>query len=123
MKYSAQRELILNAVRRSCSHPTADMIYEMVKPEAPHISLATVYRNLNQLSECGEIKKIPVAGSGDRFDKRMDFHGHIICNKCGAVSDIELYEFKDISDIINKKTGFQVTGTEMVFTGLCEACK
>lgn len=55
MKYSRQRESILNALNEKLDHPTAEMVYNCVKQEQPNISLGTVYRNLNQLVEQGTL--------------------------------------------------------------------
>lgn len=57
MKYLKQREIILRTLQQNAIHPTADKLYELVKKKLPDISLATVYRNLNQMAELGIIKK------------------------------------------------------------------
>lgn len=69
-----QRVLTLKAVQSMQSHPTADEVYEAVLPEHPNISRGTVYRNLNQLSEDGEIHEMEVPGGADRFDHCCDEH-------------------------------------------------
>ena len=74
MKYSRQRESILNALNEKLDHPTAEMVYNCVKQEQPNISLGTVYRNLNQLVEQGTLRRIATPVSGDRFDIRVDPH-------------------------------------------------
>lgn len=56
MKYSRQRESILNSLNEKLDHPTAEMVYNCVKKEQPNISLGTVYRNLNQLVEQGVLR-------------------------------------------------------------------
>ena len=74
LKYSRQRESIIQYLSATHSHPTADMVYMHVKEEFPNISLGTVYRNLNLLADIGEIIKIPTPDGGDRFDGRTDSH-------------------------------------------------
>ena len=56
MRYSKQREQILMALKRSCDHPTADMLHARLRGENLNISLATVYRNLNMMADAGEIR-------------------------------------------------------------------
>ncbi|MEZ4627095.1 MAG: transcriptional repressor [Eubacteriales bacterium] len=90
MRYSHQRERIFRAVSERCDHPTANMIYEQLKLEMPRLSLGTVYRNLNQLSDAGRLKKIPLADGSCRFDKTKESHSHIVCDQCGAVADVFL---------------------------------
>lgn len=58
MKYSKQREALLTLLRSTRSHPSADWLYENLRKEFPNISLGTVYRNLAQLAENGDILKI-----------------------------------------------------------------
>ena len=89
MKYSRQRESILNALNEKLDHPTAEMVYNCVKQEQPNISLGTVYRNLNQLVEQGTLRRIATPVSGDRFDIRVDPHAHLLCTCCGRVLDLE----------------------------------
>ena len=93
MRYSHQRERIFRAVSERCDHPTANMVYEQLKLEMPRLSLGTVYRNLNQLADAGRLKKIPLADGSCRFDKTRESHSHIVCEECGAVSDVHLPSF------------------------------
>lgn len=123
MKYSRQRELILNTVQSFPVHPTADTVYESVRQREPKISLGTVYRNLNQLSEVGMLVKLPMPSGGDRFDGRLDDHLHIICSVCNAVSDIELSALSQLDCEVEAQTGYSVTGRTMVFSGMCGDCR
>ena len=77
-----QRSLVLEAVNKLKCHATADEIYQEVTREHPNISKGTVYRNLNQLSDSGEIRKIETPGGADRFDHRCHDHYHVKCLRC-----------------------------------------
>ena len=79
MNYSKQRELVFQTVLQNPIHPTADAVYEQVRRENPKISLGTVYRNLNFLSEMGMLRKISMPVGSDRFDGRLDEHYHMAC--------------------------------------------
>ena len=57
-----QRKLVLDAVRQSYNHPTADEIYNAVRAQDDKISRGTVYRNLNLLADAGEILSIKTPG-------------------------------------------------------------
>lgn len=122
MKYSRQRELILETVCDFPVHPTADIVYETVRQKEPKISLGTVYRNLNQLAEYGMLLKLKMPTGGDRFDGRLDEHPHIICKDCGAVADIELDELTTLDRNVEKQTGYKVTNRTVVFAGACPQC-
>ena len=122
MRYSKQRDEILNIVLESCDHPTAKMVYEKARYIIPNISLGTVYRNLNVLSEMGEIKKIPTYDGDDRFDKILTNHNHIHCTICGKVSDVDPGLMNIDYDKINKETGFKVTECNFNIKGICQDC-
>ena len=79
MVQTKQRQLILEAVRATNSHPTADELFQMIRRKLPTISLATVYRNLNFLSDIGEIRKLSMPGMPDRFDWRFHLPNNKIC--------------------------------------------
>lgn len=123
MNYSRQRELIKREVKKDKVHPTADMVYASLKESNPTLSLGTVYRNLNLLSELGEIRKIPMPNSRDRFDGDVSEHYHVICKECGRVFDVSLERLKDLDEEIERQSGFEVTSHELIVTGLCPECK
>ena len=82
MKYSKQREALLTLLRSTRSHPSADWLYENLRKEFPNISLGTVYRNLAQLAENGDILKISTSANKEHFDGFVHRHFHFVCNKC-----------------------------------------
>ena len=116
MKYSKQRQKILEIINNSYDHPTAYMVYEQVKKEIPDISLGTVYRNLNSLVEKKLIKKIPL--TIDRYDKNTD-HCHLCCIKCNKIIDIELLT---IDKMIMDNYNFKVLNNDVVLKGICYEC-
>lgn len=123
MKYSKQRELILKTVRENRVHPTADYVYHFLKKDHPNLSLGTVYRNLNLLSENGDIRKICIPNARDRFDGRMDRHYHMVCQECAEVFDIELNCLSKLEEEISSRTDFIVHGYDVIITGVCYTCQ
>ena len=121
MVQTKQRQLILEAVRATNSHPNADELFQMIRRKLPTISLATVYRNLNFLSEIGEIRKLAMPGMPDRFDWRMDPHDHMVCDTCGQVVDFVLPH--DLGQEIASACGAQVDGYTLVAHGTCAHCR
>lgn len=85
-----QRSLVLEAVNKLHCHATADEVYEEIIKEHPTISKATVYRNLNLLSEMGEIRRLQIPGSADRYDHISRNHCHVKCKVCGRVFDVDM---------------------------------
>ena len=70
MRYSKQRELVMQTVENLCDHPTAEEIYDTAAKECPGLSLGTVYRNLNSLVEAGRVRRVSIPGQADRFDHK-----------------------------------------------------
>lgn len=120
MVQTKQRQLILEAVRATNSHPTADELFQMIRRKLPTISLATVYRNLNFLSDIGEIRKLSMPGMPDRFDWRLDPHDHMVCDACGQVIDFALPG--DLKQQIADACGAEVEGYTLVAHGTCAHC-
>ena len=83
-----QKEIIHRTLCEMCSHPTAAAVYEEVHRLHPTISRSTVYRVLGQMAEEGQILRLGLAGSDDRYDGNIHRHGHVRCRLCGAVADI-----------------------------------
>ena len=124
LKYSRQRESIKNYITATKEHPTADTVYLHVKKEFPNISLGTVYRNLNLLTDIGEATKISTPDGGDRFDGRLEPHNHFLCTECGRLLDLDL-DMKNI-DEVNQMAGENFDGiiqsSSILFYGKCGDC-
>lgn len=118
-----QRSLVFEAVNRLQCHATADEIYEDIVREHPHISRATVYRNLNMLSEAGEIRKLEMPGGADRFDHICRDHCHVRCEKCGRVFDVDMDFVAGLEKNIRDSRGFEFTGYDIIFRGICPRCR
>lgn len=118
-----QRRIILEELRKVDTHPTVDELYSIVKARMPHISLGTVYRNLDLLADTGEILRIDSAGNMRRFDGRMEPHRHVRCTVCGKVGDV----FTDGSDepAVDHLDvpGFSVTTVRVEYDGICDECR
>ncbi len=123
MIYSKQRELLISQLKRYRVHPTADTLYAAVRAENPTISLATVYRNLNQLVDSGQVMRIPVPGQADRFDDKNDGHQHMRCTQCESITDIPISALPDICGIVSERTGLTISECAMLFNGICKACE
>ena len=123
MKHSKQRDIILNDILKRCDHPTAEMIYESVRKENPNISLGTVYRNLNLLAELGNIRKINMPSSSDRFDKTLENHYHLYCDNCNSVTDIMINNCDNMNEVVEKQNGCKIISHDIMFIGICKNCK
>ncbi|OSB10498.1 Fur family transcriptional regulator [Paraclostridium bifermentans] len=123
MKFSKQRELILNAVKDNTVHPTADFIYDYLKKDNPNLSLGTVYRNLSQLVNHGYIQKVSMPGLPDRFDSNVIEHNHMVCDVCGNIQDIHSDILKNIPSAISNELDIEITSCTVILHGICKNCK
>lgn len=123
MKYSRQRELIRNYLASTTSHPTADKVYDEIRKEIPNISLGTVYRNLNQLAEAGEILKVSCGDGCDHFDGNPNPHYHFICKSCHCVLDLGMRPTTTLDALANKDFEGTIEGSVTYFFGICPSCK
>jgi Fe2+ or Zn2+ uptake regulation protein len=117
-----QRETILDVVRQTHSHPSADEIYELVRKQLPRISLGTVYRNLEVLAKMELIQKLELGGTINRFDWDTNKHYHIRCLNCGQVDNAPIAPLNKLEDELYGATVFSIIGHRLEFEGLCPDC-
>lgn len=127
-KYSRQRELILQSLKNRVDHPTAEMLYTDLKVQMPEIGIATVYRNLSDLCEMGEIVKLKSQIGPDRFDGNKEEHIHFECKECHEIEDIFLHEgqSRKIDNEIKRLSeniGAECQSANIWLSGLCKKCK
>ena len=122
-RMTTQRKVILEELRKVDTHPSADEVYEMVRKRLPRISLGTVYRNLEILSERGEIQKLELSGTLKRFDGVAENHYHIRCVDCGRVVDAPVDCDIEINNQLKDSTNYRIIGHKLEFLGICPACQ
>ena len=122
-KKSKQREAILEVLKSTSSHPTAERLYEMVKKQTKEITITTVYRNLRLLKNVGEISEIHMCNSTARFESRIDRHNHFYCEQCGKIIDLDNPVDTMIEARIAADTGIKVSTHQVIFKGLCNDCE
>mgnify|MGYP001166097898 CR=1 FL=1 len=118
-----QKKLVEGAVKSIKTHPTAEEVYEYITARYPEISRATVYRNLRQLSDSGEIRRVEVPGAADRYDLNVSDHYHIQCKICGRFSDIDLPYMAGLDEMVAGMTDYDMESHEIVFKGICPGCR
>lgn len=123
LRNSKQRAIILEVLKSTKTHPTADWIYEKVRKRIPNISLGTVYRNLSVLKEMGKIMELNCGEKCSRYDGNPENHYHFVCLKCGRVFDVEGIDVnRKIDEEVSEKNGWEVFYHRMEFYGLCGEC-
>jgi len=122
-RHSKKRDAILNAIRSTTCHPSAEWVYQTLKPSHPDLSLGTVYRNLTFFQSRGDIQSVGVVRGQERFDATTTPHTHFICTCCGAVIDLPCIKLEGtmVRDV-SKQYGLMVERHELTFYGICQAC-
>lgn len=116
---SKYANLILDLINESNDHMTAEQIFLELKKTEPKVVLATVYNNLNALSSAERIRRVPMEGSPDRYD-RIQKHDHLVCKGCGSLSD---KSFADLTDHLEQQLGTGILSYDLKVFYLCPECR
>ncbi|MBR5783244.1 MAG: transcriptional repressor [Clostridia bacterium] len=115
-----QRELVREAMNENYTHPTAEEIYENIHDKYPHISFATVYRNLNLLADHGEILRLHLPEGPDHYDFTVKPHYHFLCRKCHNIVDSDIPYTHSLDHI--SPEGCVAESHVLTIIGLCKDC-
>ncbi|PTN37720.1 MULTISPECIES: Fur family transcriptional regulator [Desulfonatronum] len=125
LRLTPQRKIILEELRGTRTHPTADEVYDLVRKRLSHVSLGTIYRNLEFLHSQGLIRKLDKIGPQMRFDAFVDPHLHVCCVECGKVGDLP----PDAASVVMRRdpaleaeSEFRITGHWLELYGICADC-
>lgn len=122
-KQFRKRSAILTCLQCTDAHPSAEMLHEMLQPEHPDISLATVYRNLALFKSQGLIQSLGTVGGIERFDGNPLPHVHFVCTRCSAVIDLpQICVPQQLRGTVEETSGGRVSECQLTFTGICQTC-
>lgn len=122
-RYTEQRAAVYRFLSGVTSHPNADQVFQEVRGQVPGISLATVYKSLETLVNCGLAAKLSYSDGSARYDAKMEPHYHARCVSCGDVSDVPgTLTDEDLHLLSQGLDGFSVLGYRLELTGFCMAC-
>lgn len=135
LKLTPQRMAIVRELAADPSHPTAQELFERLRPSLPTMSFATVYNTLDALAREGLCAALSLSPGASRFDANMEAHNHAVCDRCGLVRDVtpanELPRERVVTSASAAPThaggsplprGFDVRAVEMIYRGLCADC-
>ena len=122
-KHFRKRDAILDYLRQSKAHPSAETIYTDLKTQIPDLAMGTVYRNLTLFKQQGLATSVATVDGVERFDGNTGPHVHFICTDCNAVIDLHQMEVPDsLRSMAASCCGGQVDGCNLSFTGSCRNC-
>ena len=120
--FTKQRNAVLQVIRDSDEHLTANEVFEYSRRLLPGISFATVYNSLRYLKNEGLIGEVRFGQDCTRYDRRLTRHDHAICHSCGKLVDLEL----PLSSALMKKAAelsrFRPDSVEIILRGTCPEC-
>ena len=123
-KQFKKRNAILTCLQNTDTHPSAEMVHDMLHEEHPDISLATIYRNLARFKAEGTIVSVATVRGIERFDANTNPHVHFICTNCDAVIDLHQIPMpRSLDGEIAKTSGCRVEACQLTYTGLCGKCQ
>jgi Fur family ferric uptake transcriptional regulator len=118
-----QRRVILEELRKLKTHPTAEELYQVVRGRLPHVSLGTVYRNLDVLARSGAVTRMAPSEAPSRFDANTVPHHHVTCTECGCVDDVCDLQGQFAIAPPEQLSGYDVVGHRLEFLGVCPKCR
>ncbi len=121
-RMTKQRKTILEILRNTTCHPTADWIYEQARKVIPEISLGTIYRNLQILTQEEEIQELKYGSTFRRFDGNAQIHYHFVCLRCGQVCDVNMPVLTGLDQQVEDIIGGKVEKHRLEFYGTCAQC-
>jgi Fe2+ or Zn2+ uptake regulation protein len=122
MRVTSQRLLIDRALRDHGGHLTADQVHELVEPVLPGVTQQTVYSTLALLSDLGVARRVSAPGPSARFEARTDDHHHMVCERCGAIADLDVRVPVSRAVAASRESGFAPASAGVTVLGLCAAC-
>lgn len=120
LKATPQRLAIIEVVTKN-GHINIDSLYEEIKKRFNSISLATIYKNINSMTENGLLLEVKLPNAKSVYEMIKSEHAHLKCDSCGNVKDIQidtLTKFEEVS----KEHNFQLKTADVILTGLCDKC-
>jgi len=123
MKMTRQRRVILEELASTTSHPTADELLERVRRRLPHVSLGTIYRNLDVLDKAGMVHRLETDGHQRRYDADLRPHWHVRCVECDRLDDVFDLPFETSIENVRSRAHYTIIGHRLEFLGICPACR
>ena len=123
-RLTPQRAMILSAIENSNHHISAEEIYAQVSAKYPQVNISTVYRTLELLKRLGLVYEIDLGEGRIRYhSESKGHHHHLVCQKCGAIIDIDESTLARLEDVLLHRYNFSAQLRHMAIFGLCENCR
>jgi Fe2+ or Zn2+ uptake regulation protein len=123
LRVTAGRVAVLEVLAER-SHLTTDEVAAAVRARIGAVSTQASYHMLDTLASAGLLRRIEVAGSAARYERRVgDNHHHLVCRSCGDVSDVDCDSEEKLCIAPPDRQGYQIDEAEVIFWGVCPQCQ
>lgn len=122
-KVTPQRLAVYEVLANTKSHPSAEMLYNELRPKYPSMSFATVYKTVEILNKINAIQILNTGEDSFRYDADISDHHHVQCTCCGKVEDLFNVDYSGIMAQAEKESGYKLSGHQFYFYGVCENCR
>ena len=124
MRFTNQRALILEIIRRGRGHLDADEVYRRAHEQQPRISLSTVYRTLGALKKMGLVEELHFDETHHHYEVKPPVgHHHLVCQGCGRIVEFEYPAIQKMKAAISREKSFEITSVEVRMAGYCDGCR
>jgi Fe2+ or Zn2+ uptake regulation protein len=121
-RVTPQRLMVARVMSDLDAHVTAETVFDEVSARMPGVSLPTVYATLDLLEGVGLIDRVTTERGAVIYDPRTDDHHHLVCRRCGAITDVEAPVEAGPLLAAARSAGFAPDHAQVVVRGLCAAC-
>lgn len=121
-----QREAVADVVFNSEAHLSVEEIEAALRTRGEKTGKATVYRTLEMLVKSGLVAERDFGEGFKRYEHlfgQKPVHGHLICEECGEVTEIQEDELKQVQDRVARAEGFSPSRYRLEIFGLCASCQ
>ena len=122
-RVTPQRLAVASTLAHAGRHLRAEEVMAAVAEAIPGVSLPTVYASLEALEDTGLVRRVAGGRGPALYDAGPAAHHHMVCRRCGAVSDLEADVALDPALTRARRLGFTAEGAEVVVRGLCADCR
>ncbi len=123
-RLTPQRMMVLAAIEASHDHISAEEIHAKARLQYPYINISTVYRTLELLKENGLVTETDLGGGRFLYHpEEKAHHHHLVCRKCGKVSDIDSNVLDKLRDQLKAQYGFDAELDHIAIFGTCKSCE
>ena len=126
LKFTNQREKILETLYYSQEHLTPEALHQLIKEKYPELNagIATIYRTLSMLEDNNIVSSLSFGAQGKKYELgAKEHHDHLICTECGDITEFVDEQIEDRQHKIAQELEFKMQDHSMQIYGICKKCQ